>query len=153
MCVNREVLARYRRILWAFSLTGTLGFIFANSLAPAAVSGAESGALFLTLWQIFPCLTHALVRKLAHLCEYALLGAHLFFLPRLFPRSRGAKPLFFFLGLFVALSDEGIQSFVSGRSAELRDVLIDVLGYFLGALFVFIVLFMCRSFRKKRRGQ
>ncbi len=145
--MRKEEKIRYRRLLWAFSLIGTLAFIFANSLTPAVQSGAESGALYMTLWRFFPFLTHALVRKLAHFCEYALLGAHLYYLPHLFS-GKGWRLAVLPLGFLVALLDEGLQCFVPGRSAALADTLIDFLGTLFGAVFIF---FMMQLFKHLRR--
>ena len=45
----------------------------------------------------------------------------------------------FFIGLMTAVCDETIQLFVPGRSAEVRDVLIDAAGVLLGAALVRIL--------------
>lgn len=80
-----------------------------------------------------------LVRKAAHFSEYMLLG---FLMALLFARKRSWSRFLLPEGcsLAAALVDEGIQLFSHGRSAQLRDVCIDLsgatLGIFLGLLFL-----------------
>lgn len=78
-----------------------------------------------------------IVRKGAHFTAYALLG---FLLALLFGQYNiiGSKQLLFsvFTAFLYACSDEFHQTFVNGRSGELRDVLIDTAGALCGALFV-----------------
>ena len=52
-------------------------------------------------------------------------------------------------GLFVAFCSEIIQKFVSGRSGNFTDVLIDFSGYLLGFLLTFVVLLLV--LRKKQK--
>ncbi len=65
------------------------------------------------------------VRKLAHLTEYAVLGA---LLERALPRPLPA----FVLGVAYAASDELHQHFVPGRTGEPLDVAIDAVGVLVG---------------------
>lgn len=133
----------YRRLLWGASLLGTLFFIFAHSLTPAAASAEESGAVFSFLDRLFPFLTHAAVRKLAHFCEYALLGAHMAALPRLWwQSSRGAYPAAILIGVATAFLDEGLQRLVPGRAGLLSDVGIDTAGVLVGFFFFAAVLLL-----------
>jgi len=82
------------------------------------------------------------LRKIAHAVEYFILT---FFLYRAFKGSFNMSifGLFIYpavLSLFYAVSDEFHQSFVPGRSASIRDVLIDAIGilgfYITAKLFV-----------------
>lgn len=79
---------------------------------------------------------HFYVRKNAHLFAYALLG---FLLINALRRSgvfgRKSIMIALFLCAFFAISDEIHQVFVPGRSGEVRDVFIDILGASLGILF------------------
>lgn len=78
-----------------------------------------------------------LVRKSAHIFLYFVLGILIFNVLRGYKLS--TAKLFgysiLFAGLY-AVSDEIHQSFVPGRSAEVRDVVIDTIGAALG-VFVF----------------
>lgn len=82
-----------------------------------------------------------IVRKTAHLTEYALLGIALRMHVSAWEAHRQRKaPLIlpYLIGSLYAASDEIHQMFVPGRSGELRDVLLDSLGVFLGVLLVSI---------------
>ena len=87
---------------------------------------------------------HFLVRKMAHFCEYLLLGLTLS-LPLYVYRLRGfllAAGLFCagFAGL-----DEYHQMFVAGRSPALRDVAIDTAGSITGIYMTRIIGFIGRK--------
>ena len=139
----------YRTILWGTSVFGVLCFIFANSLLPSGESAEESRSFLDLLRAFFPFLTHHLVRKIAHVAEYALLGAHLAFAPSLWcVRARFSSTVSILFGTLVALIDEGIQRFVPGRGASLGDVLIDTLGYLFGLVLIFVLLLLIQR-RKK----
>jgi VanZ family protein len=67
------------------------------------------------------------LRKAAHLTEYAILGALLL-------RALGRELPAFAAGVLYAASDEVHQHFVRGRHASPVDVLIDAVGIALGIL-------------------
>ena len=92
-----------------------------------------------------------IVRKLAHFSIYALLGIFIFLLAQEYKFS--VKKCFIIsiaIAFVYACSDEFHQTFVSGRSGELRDISIDTLGATVGCLIVLIVRFI--SERIKRRS-
>lgn len=138
--------------------------IWGNSLVP----GTESDSLSLGVvgyiqhmlsaaglpWE---WLTNFLVRKAAHFSEYMLLGiiGMQAFAPH---RSAGAAPILATACalMLVPCADETIQLFVSGRSGQLTDVLIDCSGALAGVLLTLLVS-SCRNAVRKRhstkRGQ
>ncbi len=125
-----------------------LVFIWGNSLLPGPVSGAISQWLRDILAQLFPGEPsdpdsgHGLLRKLAHLTEFACLGA---LFSWLFGMLR-KKAIFALPCGFVAASiDETIQRFVPGRGPGFADVLIDTLGVLVGM----ILLVLGHTIRKK----
>lgn len=150
------------RIVWLVLAVLWLLFIWGNSLQTAAESSEVSRgvlAYFIPLleWTGLPEeLWHTLVRKLAHMTEFALLGI-LWSLAV----SPGAKTtphvrwiqrgwaLMICLG--AALIDESIQRFVPGRSGELRDVCIDLLGGTLGVLVAVLIGGIVRQITRKKR--
>ena len=81
------------------------------------------------------------VRKMAHFTIYMILGILVTLLVREYNVSF-YKCLFISLlvCLLYSISDEVHQLFVSGRSGEIRDVLIDTSGSFIG-IFIFNKLF------------
>jgi len=91
-------------VLWA-------AVIFAFSSIPSLGTG-------LGTWDL-------VLRKLAHVAEYAVLGA-------LLARAVGGWGVALALGAAYALSDEVHQSFVAGRRGAPLDVLIDSVGVALG---------------------
>ncbi len=91
-----------------------------------------------------------LVRKSAHLAEYALLGFALFaHVYALCSRVKIKMPrlLSFGIGALYAVSDELHQTFVSGRSGQFSDVLLDSAGVLIGVLLLWWIL---RRRRKRK---
>lgn len=111
--------------------------IFGHSAMPSEVSRQESLGILAWLTKLLPNLSHSLLRKLGHIAEFSILGI---FLTGCFWRAGGFrfyKPLL--SGLVVAFLDETLQLFVSGRSGEVRDIWIDLIGIFCGTLFLWII--------------
>jgi VanZ family protein len=67
------------------------------------------------------------LRKLAHIAEYAILGA-------LLARATGRSGLALALGSLYAVTDEVHQLFVTGRHGSPIDVVIDTVGVAVGIL-------------------
>lgn len=141
-----------RQRILVIAIVLTLAFIWGNSLIDKEHSARESGFVMNLLTPILELVvgkgnvTEHLVRKLAHFCEFALLGAELewFFCIRCSKTdsetlTRGAFLLAVTHGMFSAVADETIQIF-SGRGSQLKDVLLDSSGALFGALFALIVL-------------
>jgi VanZ family protein len=93
-------------VLWA-------GLIFGLSAVPDLGTG-------LGTWDL-------VLRKIAHFCEYAVLGALLL-------RALGRQAPAVAAGIAYAATDELHQHFVRGRHAALRDVAIDAAGVLTGVL-------------------
>ena len=137
----------FPRKLWlTVAVLWTL-FIWSNSLQTAAESSQQSsGALELLApllaWTGLPAeFWHTVIRKLAHMVEFALLG--LLWGTALRPARCVASGVVWkrqgwvlAICLLIALLDETVQLFVPGRSGEIRDVWIDMLGGALGVLIV-----------------
>ena len=91
------------------------------------------------------------VRKTAHLTEYAILGfallLHVMALQqKMNIRFPGLSA--FLVGTLYAVSDEVHQLFVPGRSGEGKDVLLDSVGVLLGVLFLSWLRIICTKKRK-----
>lgn len=140
---------------WIF-LVLMLCFIWGNSLLPASYSSA------LSLWakdllstllgsvstEETVTVSHNILRKLAHISEFALLGVAV---ARLMDfRFRKYCWYFFFSGLVVAFFDETIQLFSEDRGAQISDVWIDLGGYFLGGLLSFGIAALVRRAKQVR---
>jgi VanZ family protein len=95
-------------VLWA-------AIIFTISSVPSLDSG-------LGVWD-------TVLRKLAHVGEYAVLGALLF-------RAVRREPAAIVLGSLYAVTDEVHQSFVTGRHGSALDWLLDTAGVIAGVVLV-----------------
>ncbi len=106
MRLSRGLAAWIPLVLWA-------GLIFGFSSVPDLGTG-------LGTWDL-------VLRKIAHFCEYAVLGL-------LLVRAVRREAVAFALGVLFAASDEVHQHFVAGRHAAVRDVAIDAAGVLAGVL-------------------
>ena len=130
-----------RRWIWIAAFVLWLGFIWGNSLQPAAVSSQQSGAVLgglsalLEMLHLPDVLTMHLVRKLAHMTEYAILAVLAMQICQWGSRSVwGRMWNSGCLCLAAALVDETIQLFVEGRSGQISDLWVDLGGAALGIL-------------------
>ncbi len=110
----------------------------ADILAPIFVSGFEE----LEVWEkedILLDIDH-IVRKTAHFCVFAFLGAVFTFASLWHSRTWFAHlSLPWICGALYAASDEFHQAFVPGRGARFSDVVLDSAGVLFGALFVLVL--------------
>lgn len=92
-----------------------------------------------------------IVRKGAHFSIYAMLGILTINFMLTFENKKMSKKIIYALMfcMFYAITDEFHQYFIPGRSAEIRDVLIDSSGALTGILFVIIVLAIVKIIKKK----
>lgn len=97
------------------------------------------------------------VRKIGHFGEYGILGVLVVGLLLTFEKLRTYKRICMLpvllttlIGMIYACTDEYHQSFVDGRSPQIRDVCIDTAGCFVGA--VFLVTIWLLIFRRKRKN-
>lgn len=111
-----------------------MAFIYYNSSQDSAASSAASDHVVKWLQSHDIYLSAFAVRKLAHFCEFALLGFLLVF-------ALGGKVLAAaILGIIYACTDEFHQTFVSGRAGQLPDVGIDGAGVICGMTLAAILL-------------
>lgn len=127
-----------------------LCFIWGNSLLSREVSGAISHFIA----DIFggehgtSDEGHRFVRKVAHFCEFASLGAvFLLWIKERTPQRALQLATCAFVGVAVPLIDETIQIF-SGRGPALSDVWIDISGYVVGSVICASVVFLISRRRK-----
>lgn len=139
-------------LVWGALLLCRAGFVWGHSLVPGALSTGESDAVAEALAALLPPLgaldrdLHTLViRKGAHVLEYAVLGILLCGLLRSLGRRRRLPVAA--LVLLVPFVDEGIQLHVPGRSGQLSDVLVDLVGMAAGSAVLLAIA------RLRRRGR
>ena len=82
-----------------------------------------------------------IVRKLAHLTEFTILGSLLYTILRRYI-TYGTVIKTIGLGMLIASLDEFIQRFSPGRSSQFSDILIDTVGIFIGILVVKLVYYI-----------
>ena len=100
--------------------------IFAEWLAPIA----DKLGFYGNIWAL-----NRIVRKLAHLTEFTILGGVLYVVLRRYIEY-GTVVKTIVVGIVIASLDEFIQLFSLGRSSQLSDVLIDTVGIIIGILVV-----------------
>lgn len=96
--------------------------IFAKWLAPIA----DKLGFYGNIWAL-----NRIVRKLAHLTEFTILGGVLYVVLRHYIEY-GTVVKTIGVGIVIASLDEFIQLFSLGRSSQLSDVLIDTIGIIIG---------------------
>ena len=134
---KRMTKANARRLWWAAFALWTL-FIWAQSLTPGDLSQGESTAALSFFERLFGFDAsalgfdiHYLLRKRAHLPEYAVLGA----VARMAWTDDGGEPrtsLAAAIGFCVASIDELLQFIAPDRAPMVLDVVFDCSGYALG---------------------
>lgn len=156
--MNRK---RIGTVLLLLAILAALAFIWGNSLESAVESSLKSDRVRELIEPLLELLvgqgnvTDHMVRKLAHLTEFAVLGALLLLLTAAAFRVRLQSVLNcqFFL-LLAALTDETIQLF-TGRGSQVRDVWLDFAGGTAGLLAMLLLLWLLRCLfrpRDRRRG-
>ena len=138
------------RLFLTLLLIVTLGFIWGNSMLSRDESAALSRGITAWLRSIGIPVTHHFVRKLAHFCEFGLLGCELLLLFWLRSGLRLREICLSALAAFLAASaDETIQIF-TGRGAQIRDVLLDFTGALTGILFCALLIRLLFEKRAKK---
>ena len=128
----------------------SLAFIWCNSLESAMASRGKSLIVlnflepYLEIFVGQGNVTQHLVRKIAHFCEFAVLGCGV----ALLRRRRGWQPVLNCLavGLAAAVTDESLQ-LLSQRGAQVQDILLDFVGFLCG---LGLVLLITTLFRRPR---
>lgn len=148
----------YARKILVVLLTLLLAFIWIHSMAPAEDSAEESRRVsqivtpFLELFVGEGNVTDHLVRKLAHFCEYGVLGI----LTGALLLVKGETGIFrwsyaLLCTLAVAVIDESIQILAADRGAQVQDVLLDTAGSLTGLLAVWLIAVLARWLRHRDR--
>ena len=144
-------------LLTGLAAIACIAFIWGNSLLPAAQSAQASRSVLDLLDPILDQLhipkgdAHRVIRKLAHMSEFALLGL-LWSSLLIQLRRRSLSDCLFGAGtlaLLTALVDETIQLFSPGRGSQVTDVWIDFCGACLGILAAHILRHISHRIHRK----
>lgn len=124
-------------------------FIFASSMQSAEVSSETSGRLLTLINRLLSgtsvTITQNFIRKLAHFAEFFMQGLFLS-LAAVFS-LKGLKHHLVniaFAGLLTACTDELLQTFFDGRSAQITDVFLDFGGCAAAILLTFVLIAVIR---------
>ena len=93
---------------------------------------------------------HQIVRKLAHFYNFSLVGLLLMGINITLKENYNKAVFLLGLGGLLAVFDETYQRFIPGRSAEVADVLIDIIGVLFGMIFIKVVFGIIFAKRWKR---
>lgn len=132
---------RKNRIIFTLIYIAYSLFIFSNSMQDAAESGDRSMAVLEFLERVFGqgVISEHIIRKAAHFTEFGVLGV----LGTISFGQYGLKPVYpVFAGLLTALTDETLQLFYPGRSAQVTDVWIDFAGCLSGVVLILILKYL-----------
>lgn len=151
-CMNLRI-----TIILSVLLILVLAFIWGHSMFSAVDSAEESRRVgqwitpFLEQFVGPGNVTDHLVRKLAHFCEYGVLGMILGALVLLWktPSAFFRGSYAFLLALATAVVDESIQLVADGRGAQVQDILLDAAGSLTGLLTVWLLAALLRLTRSR----
>lgn len=90
-----------------------------------------------------------ILRKLAHMTEYAVLSSLIFFGLWDIKNFKIQYPLAVFISFLYACTDEFHQLFIGGRSGQIKDVLIDTAGAIIGAGLMLIIVKLINTSKEK----
>ena len=139
-----------KKTIFAVLLVLWMGFIFSMSSENAEKSSNTSGQTIRVVLSAVPGFEEQpeevkvniieklqfIVRKSAHFIGYMILGILASGLILQYENINKKYPLAFLICVIYAISDEIHQLFVPGRAGQVRDVLIDSAGSFLGIILV-----------------
>ena len=112
-------------------------FIFVMSQFDSSSSDGQSGLLVNIVNSVIHTsnidLLTTIIRKFAHLFEYTVLGLLMINCLKDYKINR-VYIVSIVCSMLYAITDEFHQLFISGRSGEIRDIIIDTLGALIGIL-------------------
>ena len=146
-------------VLLLLLIAATVAFTWGNSLESRTESAQKSQKVLEVVSVVLePILgegkvTIPLVRKLAHVTEFGVLGIGLALLLVVRRQVKGHTVVFILLAsLFVAVVDETLQIF-SRRGPLVSDIWIDMAGATVGIILVLCVRWISLLIRRKRIGE
>lgn len=140
-------------VVMLIAAIAVLCFIWGNSMVPGAQSDAISIGFrdFLAAklqgisWIHVP--RNAVIRKLAHVTEFTVLGIILTVMLKGMMRFSCGWVLI--AGMSAALADETIQLFTGSRTSSVKDVWIDMSGFCTGVVIVMLVMLIWSAVKRR----
>ena len=147
-----------RRIIFLLFIIINCITIFYFSNQEASISSQSSKKIVTVLMETIPDLNHnfhlteTIVRKIAHISLYMLLGFFNMNFALTYRRNNYQRGLFScFFAVLYAASDEIHQTFINGRSGELIDVCIDSIGALMGIIIALLIIKIIRKIFKTKQ--
>ncbi|WP_370851744.1 VanZ family protein [Megasphaera elsdenii] len=131
-------------------VSAVIGVIWWHSMQNGVASHAESRRVLAWVLAripgtaVAPYLSDGVIRRLAHLTEYATLGVVLSSFSVLISRH-SHKVWVLLIGIGVAAIDEYIQLFSGGRTSTWHDVVLDSIGCMVGIVLVMVIRWLKRG--------
>ncbi|MFV0395606.1 MAG: VanZ family protein [Coprobacillaceae bacterium] len=125
-------------MLYIFYMSHQIGAVSSNSSSTVANTFLN----FIPLPDSFTYTLETIIRKTAHILEYAILTWLVF--QTIKPYSKYVYQLSFIIAIGYACTDELHQYFIPGRTALITDVFIDSIG-------IIIILLILHLYYKKKR--
>ena len=130
-------------ILWSFVIWSFSAKSAASSTVDSDAAASAINSMLETFFGGEFDINTNLIRKLAHFCEFAVLGFFAFMAFYFLGYKEYTKLLAYpvIWGFSVAVTDEFLQLFFEGRSAQVTDVLLDVSGTLTSVLILLSITF------------
>ena len=157
------------RVILTALCVGMYTFIFYNSARTGDESASQSSSVVALVQRFFKAIApnsfianaqgkdyeklHAIIRTLAHFAEFALLGALLVWCFASYTNRAVWFIVPLALVLFSPIVDECIQLFTSARVADVKDLVVDTLGGYAGALFAGVTLWIGSAVKRKKEQE
>lgn len=150
----------FPRVLCVLLTALYICFIFSNSLDNAEKSSKKSTVITETVQAVVSAVSPGTVvqesgiRKLGHFSEFMVLGLLTMLCVRVYTRKY-LRHVFIplFVSLAAGVTDEMIQLTSSGRSSEVRDVVIDFSGAAAGILLCILCIILYGHIKERRHAR
>lgn len=150
----------FPRVLCVLLTALYICFIFSNSLDNAEKSSRKSSIVKEKVQTVVDAVSPGtvvqenVIRKIGHFSEFALLGMMTLLCVRIYTKKY-MKHIFIplFVSLAAGVTDEMIQLTSSGRSSEVRDVVIDFSGAAAGILLCILCIILYGHIKERRHAR
>lgn len=142
---------RGARLVWLTLIVGWTLFIFSRSLQDGTHSFQESASVQSILHRLLGdgvvgSFLYRAIRKVAHFAEYGVLGIGW---GGYSCRFRAVGWWLWIAGPLTAAADECLQFFAPGRSPQIRDVLLDSVGYACGVAAMLLLRLLVSRYKRR----
>ena len=165
---NKEKIIQILRVLLPLLCAAMTAFIFGNSLQSGAQSSAQSSKAVEIVQNIAKFLApkskiatatgadydrlHACIRALAHVAEFAVLGALAAGCCAVYPQKKTNWLVGFGCLALTPIADELLQGFTANRAMEFKDMLLDFGGIVLGFGLVLTCFYILLQRKKEKEN-